>query len=142
MAYTAYNEIFDFYNRVRSLLKIDKNYLSDNTIDQFENAPSAEKILLKKLKDYKEFDDEKTLLFESAIVYKTSLICYSRIDVKNILIQQNINMKIQFEESNFDLYNSLARAYENIIDELLDYDCNSLGSYLIVTNGIKKYEQY
>ena len=68
MEHFCYREIANFYDRVRALLGSTESTLPDETIDYPENAPFAEQIIKRKVPKWEELDEDKRLLFETAIV--------------------------------------------------------------------------
>lgn len=68
-----YKDIISFYDRVRMLLNNVSNVsLTDDMIDYYEKAPSAELYVKKRVPNWQELDDTKFKMFESAIVYLTA----------------------------------------------------------------------
>lgn len=68
-----YKDIISFYDRVRMLLNNVSNVsLTDDMIDYYEKAPSAELYVKKRVPNWQELDDTKFKIFESAIVYLTA----------------------------------------------------------------------
>lgn len=69
----TYKEIDFFYDRVRVLLNnVSQVSLTDEMIDFYEKAPTAELYVKKNVPHWQELDEAQFKIFESAIVYLTA----------------------------------------------------------------------
>ena len=69
----TYKDIYNFSNRVRSVLNnASPTLVSDESIDYPEKAPTAEFMVESKVPNWKELDEAKFKIFETAIVYMTA----------------------------------------------------------------------
>ena len=117
MEHFCYREIANFYDRVRALLGSTESTLPDETIDYPENAPFAEQIIKRKVPKWEELDEDKRLLFETAIVYQTAI----RVKPfsggnKQIKIGQTQSLKIEYRENETG---NLDDALQSTLDDLL-----------------------
>lgn len=100
MEHFCYREIANFYDRVRALLGSTESTLPDETIDYPENAPFAEQIIKRKVPKWEELDEDKRLLFETAIVYQTAIRVKPFSGGNNqIKIGQTQSLKIEYREN-------------------------------------------
>lgn len=100
MEHFCYREIANFYDRVRALTGSTTSTLPDETIDYPENAPFAEQIIKRKVPKWEELDEDKRLLFETAIVYQTAIrVKPFRGSGNEIKIGQTQSLKIEYREN-------------------------------------------
>lgn len=117
MEHFCYREIANFYDRVRALLGSTESTLSDETIDYPENAPFAEQIIKRKIPKWEELDEDKRLLFETAIVYQTAIRAKPFSGGNNqIKIGQTQSLKIEYRENETG---NLDDALQSTLDDLL-----------------------
>lgn len=117
MEHFCYREIANFYDRVRALLGSTESTLSDETIDYPENAPFAEQIIKRKVPKWEELDEDKKLLFETAIVYQTAIRVKPFSGGNNqIKIGQTQSLKIEYRENETG---NLDDALQSTLDDLL-----------------------
>lgn len=117
MEHFCYREIANFYDRVRALLGSTESTLPDETIDYPENAPFAEQIIKRKVPKWEELDEDKRLLFETAIVYQTALRVKPFSGGNNqIKIGQTQSLKIEYRENETG---NLDDALQSTLDDLL-----------------------
>lgn len=117
MEHFCYREIANFYDRVRALLGSTESTLSDETIDYPENAPFAEQIIKRKVPKWEELDEDKRLLFETAIVYQTAIRVKPFSGGNNqIKIGQTQSLKIEYRENETG---NLDDALQSTLDDLL-----------------------
>ena len=117
MEHFCYREIANFYDRVRTLLGSTESTLPDETIDYPENAPFAEQIIKRKVPKWEELDEDKRLLFETAIVYKTAIRVKPFSGGNNqIKIGQTQSLKIEYRENETG---NLDDALQSTLDDLL-----------------------
>lgn len=117
MEHFCYREIANFYDRVRALLGSTESTLSDETIDYPENAPFAEQIIKRKVSKWEELDEDKKLLFETAIVYQTAIRVKPFSGGNNqIKIGQTQSLKIEYRENETG---NLDDALQSTLDDLL-----------------------
>ena len=90
-----YQNIDDFYNRVRAALNVG-NMLTDNTIDFFENAPLAETKIKQRVPNWEELDEMQMLLFDSCIVYMTCYALCPLASSMRISRQKDPSLEIEF----------------------------------------------
>jgi len=113
----CYREIANFYDRVRALLGSTESNLPDETIDYPENAPFAEQIIKRKVPKWEELDEDKRLLFETAIVYQTAIRVKPFSGGNNqIKIGQTQSLKIEYRENETG---NLDDALQSTLDDLL-----------------------
>lgn len=117
MEHFCYREIANFYDRVRALLGSTESTLPDETIDYPENAPFAEQIIKRKVPKWEELDEDKKLLFETAIVYQTAIRVKPFSGGNNqIKIGQTQSLKIEYRENETG---NLDDALQSTLDDLL-----------------------
>ena len=117
MEHFCYREIANFYDRVRALLGSTESTLPDETIDYPENAPFAEQIIKRKVPKWEELDEDKRLLFETAIVYQTAIRVKPFSGGSNqIKIGQTQSLKIEYRENETG---NLDDALQSTLDDLL-----------------------
>ena len=117
MEHFCYREIANFYDRVRALLGSTESTLPDVTIDYPENAPFAEQIIKRKVPKWEELDEDKRLLFETAIVYQTAIRVKPFSGGNNqIKIGQTQSLKIEYRENETG---NLDDALQSTLDDLL-----------------------
>ena len=117
MEHFCYREIANFYDRVRALLGSTESTLPDETIDYPENAPFAEQIIKRKVPKWEELDEDKRLLFETAIVYQTVIRVKPFSGGNNqIKIGQTQSLKIEYRENETG---NLDDALQSTLDDLL-----------------------
>lgn len=117
MEHFCYREIANFYDRVRALLGSTESTLPDETIDYPENAPFAEQIIKRKVPKWEELDEDKRLLFETAIVYQTAIRVKPFSGGNNqIKIGQTQSLKIEYRENETG---NLDDALQSTLDDLL-----------------------
>lgn len=120
----CYREIANFYDRVRILLSQDVTSMTDEMIDYPENAPFAERMVKKQLsKEYSEYDEDKFMLIQTAIVYQTAIrmIPYTGGSSNDIKIGQTQSLKIEYRENkNFDLSSALQSTLDDLMREIND----------------------
>lgn len=117
MEHFCYREIANFYDRVRALLGSAESTLPDETIDYPENAPFAEQIIKRKVPKWEELDEDKKLLFETAIVYQTAIRVKPFSGGNNqIKIGQTQSLKIEYRENETG---NLDDALQSTLDDLL-----------------------
>ena len=117
MEHFCYREIANFYDRVRTLLGSTESTLPDETIDYPENAPFAEQIIKRKVPKWEELDEDKRLLFETAIVYQTVIRVKPFSGGNNqIKIGQTQSLKIEYRENETG---NLDDALQSTLDDLL-----------------------
>ena len=117
MEHFCYREIANFYDRVRALLGSTESTLLDETIDYPENAPFAEQIIKRKVPKWEELDEDKRLLFETAIVYQTAIRVKPFSGGNNqIKIGQTQSLKIEYRENETG---NLDDALQSTLDDLL-----------------------
>lgn len=117
MEHFCYREIANFYDRVRALLGSTESILPDETIDYPENAPFAEQIIKRKVPKWEELDEDKRLLFETAIVYQTAIRVKPFSGGNNqIKIGQTQSLKIEYRENETG---NLDDALQSTLDDLL-----------------------
>lgn len=117
MEHFCYREIANFYDRVRALLGSTESNLPDETIDYPENAPFAEQIIKRKVPKWEELDEDKRLLFETAIVYQTAIRVKPFSGGNNqIKIGQTQSLKIEYRENETG---NLDDALQSTLDDLL-----------------------
>ena len=117
MEHFCYREIANFYDRVRALLGSTESTLPDETIDYPENAPFAEQIIKRKVPNWEELDEDKRLLFETAIVYQTAIRVKPFSGGNNqIKIGQTQSLKIEYRENETG---NLDDALQSTLDDLL-----------------------
>lgn len=117
MEHFCYREIANFYDRVRTLLGSTESTLPDETIDYPENAPFAEQIIKRKVPKWEELDEDKRLLFETAIVYQTAIRVNPFSGGNNqIKIGQTQSLKIEYRENETG---NLDDALQSTLDDLL-----------------------
>lgn len=117
MEHFCYREIANFYDRVRTLLGSTESTLPDETIDYPENAPFAEQIIKRKVPKWEELDEDKRLLFETAIVYHTAIRVKPFSGGNNqIKIGQTQSLKIEYRENETG---NLDDALQSTLDDLL-----------------------
>lgn len=124
MYHFCYREIANFYDRVRLLLSGNEGSLTDEMIDYPENAPFAERMVRKKLqKEFEEYDEDKFMLIQTAIVYQTAIrmIPYTSGVSNDIKIGQTQSLKIEYRENeNFDLLSALQSTLDDLMREIND----------------------
>ena len=120
MEHFCYREIANFYDRVRALLGSTESTLPDETIDYPENAPFAEQIIKRKVPKWEELDEDKRLLFETAIVYQTAIRVKPFSGGNNqIKIGQTQSLKIEYRENETgNLDDALQRTLDDLLGEL------------------------
>lgn len=117
MEHFCYREIANFYDRVRALLGSTESTLPDETIDYPENAPFAEQIIKRKVPKWEELDEDKRLLFETAIVYQTAIRVKPFSGGNNqIKMGQTQSLKIEYRENETG---NLDDALQSTLDDLL-----------------------
>lgn len=117
MEHFCYREIANFYDRVRALLGSTESTLPDETIDYPENAPFTEQIIKRKVPKWEELDEDKRLLFETAIVYQTAIRVKPFSGGNNqIKIGQTQSLKIEYRENETG---NLDDALQSTLDDLL-----------------------
>lgn len=117
MEHFCYCEIANFYDRVRALLGSTESTLPDETIDYPENAPFAEQIIKRKVPKWEELDEDKRLLFETAIVFQTAIqVKPFSVGNNQIKIGQTQSLKIEYRE---DETGNLDDALQSTLDDLL-----------------------
>lgn len=117
MEHFCYREIANFYDRVRALVSATESALSDETIDYPENAPLSEQIIKRKVPMWEELDEDKKLLFETAIVYQTAIKIKPFSGGNNqIKIGQTQSLKIEYRENETG---NLDDALQDTLDDLL-----------------------
>ena len=117
MEHFCYCEIANFYDRVRALLGSTESTLPDETIDYPENAPFAEQIIKRKVPKWEELDEDKRLLFETAIVFQTAIqVKPFSVGNNQIKIGQTQSLKIEYRE---DETGNLDDALQSALDDLL-----------------------
>lgn len=117
MEHFCYREIANFYDRVRALLGSTESTLPDETIDYPENAPFAEQIIKRKVPKWEELDEDKRMLFETAIVYQTAIRVKPFSGGNNqIKIGQTQSLKIEYRENETG---NLDDALQSTLDDLL-----------------------
>lgn len=117
MEHFCYREIANFYDRVRALPGSTESTLPDETIDYPENAPFAEQIIKRKVPKWEELDEDKRLLFETAIVYQTAIRVKPFSGGNNqIKIGQTQSLKIEYRENETG---NLDDALQSTLDDLL-----------------------
>lgn len=117
MEHFCYREIANFYDRVRALLGSTESTLPDETIDYPENAPFAEQIIKRKVPKWEDLDEDKRLLFETAIVYQTAIRVKPFSGGNNqIKIGQTQSLKIEYRENETG---NLDDALQSTLDDLL-----------------------
>lgn len=117
MEHFCYREIANFYDRVRALLGSTESTLPDETIDYPENAPFAEQIIKRKVPKWEELDEDKRLLFETAIVFQTAIqLKPFSVGNNQIKIGQTQSLKIEYRE---DETGNLDDALQSTLDDLL-----------------------
>ena len=117
MEHFCYSEIANFYDRVRALLGSTESTLPDETIDYPENAPFAEQIIKRKVPKWEELDEDKRLLFETAIVFQTAIqVKPFSVGNNQIKIGQTQSLKIEYRE---DETGNLDDALQSTLDDLL-----------------------
>lgn len=132
MDYIGYKSISGFYDRVRGLIGLTAETLSDDTMDFFENAPSSERRLLRKVGSLEEIADEKLPILESCVVYQTAIDSYSVAHHSGgIKVEQTQNLKVEYFASseNENLLDILSAKLADLIDELLDNEVSNSGDY-------------
>mgnify|MGYP003448319598 FL=1 len=117
MEHFCYREIANFYDRVRALLGSTESTLPDETIDYPENAPFAEQLIKRKVPKWEELDEDKRLLFETAIVFQTAIqVKPFSVGNNQIKIGQTQSLKIEYRE---DETGNLDDALQSTLDDLL-----------------------
>lgn len=117
MEHFCYCEIANFYDRVRALLGSTESTLPDETVDYPENAPFAEQIIKRKVPKWEELDEDKRLLFETAIVFQTAIqVKPFSVGNNQIKIGQTQSLKIEYRE---DETGNLDDALQSTLDDLL-----------------------
>lgn len=117
MEHFCYREIANFYDRVRALLGSTESTLPEETIDYPENAPFAEQIIKRKVPKWEELDEDKRMLFETAIVYQTAIRVKPFSGGNNqIKIGQTQSLKIEYRENETG---NLDDALQSTLDDLL-----------------------
>lgn len=117
MEHFCYCEIANFYDRVRALLGSTESTLPDETIDYPENAPFAEQIIKRKVPKWEELDEDKRLLFETAIVFQTAIqVKPFSVGNNQIKIGQTQSLKIEYRENETG---NLDDALQSTLDDLL-----------------------
>lgn len=120
MEHFCYCEIANFYDRVRALLGSTESTLPDETIDYPENAPFAEQIIKRKVPKWEELDEDKRLLFETAIVFQTAIqVKPFSVGNNQIKIGQTQSLKIEYRENETrNLDDALQSALDDLLGEL------------------------
>lgn len=118
MQYEGYKTIPDFYDRVRSLLTTDSMSLPDAVIDYPENAPLAESMIKKRVSNWNDLEEDKILIFKGAVVYQTAIVCKSVSRQNEYKIAQTQSLKIEYNESTFDLDSYLNEKLDELLSEI------------------------
>ena len=117
MEHFCYCEIANFSDRVRVLLGSPEFSLPDETIDYTENVRFAEQIIKRKVPKWEELDEDKRLLFETAIVFQTAIqVKPFSVGNNQIKIGQTQSLKIEYRE---DETGNLDDALQSTLDDLL-----------------------
>lgn len=90
-----YQNIPNFYNRVRSALNVG-TAISDEEIDYFENAPMAERKIKQRVPDYENLTADKLPLFETCIIYMTCYALCPIVSSRRIARQKDPSLEIEF----------------------------------------------
>lgn len=96
-----YQNIPDFYNRVRSALNVGNN-ISDRIIDYFENAPRAEIAIKNRVPNWQELDDTKKLMFDTCVVYQTCYALCPMVSANNITKMKDPSLEINYSANTKD----------------------------------------
>lgn len=109
-----------FYDRVRSLLEVDKEDLSNATIDFPENAPLAESMIKRRVKNWENLPDEKKDSFEVAVVIQTAIISMPVHKGNRFKVAQAQALKIEYREDDKMLSEVLSQYLDDVISELME----------------------
>lgn len=94
-----YTDIPEFYNRVRSALGALNTQISNDEIDYYENAPSAERNIKSRVPGWVSLSDEDFEIFQTCIVFMT---CYNVCPVitnRKISKQTTPSLTLEFAQS-------------------------------------------
>lgn len=120
LQYNGYKDIDMFYDRVRSLLEVDKEDLSNATIDFPENAPLAESMIKRRVKNWENLPDEKKDSFEVAVVIQTAIISMPVHKGNRFKVAQAQALKIEYREDDKMLSEVLSQYLDDVISELME----------------------
>lgn len=99
--------INDFENRVRSLLGITSESISNETIGYYEYRGISELAIKNIITDWESLyvnkDTEKQNIFESCIVIKTAMSVATAIQGGLIKLMQTTNAKVEYMDAGFDM---------------------------------------
>lgn len=137
----SYKNIENFYERVRMVLgAVSSVTLPDEYIDFPEKAPFAEASVRLRVKNFESLSDDKFLIFESAVVYKTASLFQSLISNKSVKKKQIPTITLEYKDDIDFTINGMS--ISDYVDLLIDQinDDGSVGSKFIgfrVTDGGK-----
>lgn len=122
LQYNGYKDIDMFYDRVRSLLEVDKEDLSNATIDFPENAPLAESMIKRKVKNWEELPEEKQDTFETAIVFQTAIVVMPIHRGDRFKVAQAQALKIEYKDNDLMISDILSQYLEELLTELVQQE--------------------
>lgn len=118
--YSGYRNIPDFYDRVKNVLGVNGENISDSSIDFPEQAPLAEDIAKSKVPNWETLTDEKTLIFEKVVVLQTASLLYPQIKNKEYKIKQTTSMKIEYRESLIDIGAQIEAMLDTLVRKIAE----------------------
>lgn len=117
----SYKDINYFYDRVRMLLNNVSNVsLTDDMIDYYEKAPSAELYVKRKVPNWQELDETKFKMFESAIVYLTASYNQNYAMSKVAKKRQLPTMTIEYTADQINMTPNGTSSLKEIADSLIN----------------------
>lgn len=91
------SEIDGFYDRVRSILGIQNDILSDATISLYEYSGLAKILIDKKVGDTSGYTSEQVDILNCCYVYETALMCLPLIiGEKDVKLEQTTHAKTEY----------------------------------------------
>lgn len=136
--YEGWENIEMFDNRVCSLLGIETDELSHQTLMYPENAPLAEMIIKGKVTFWQELTEEQIPIFESCVVYQTA-IRNIRLAISNReKVNQTPTLKLEFfEDDGLDLLAELEEMLELLLNQLLydTFEYPSITQFTVTNRG-------
>lgn len=128
----SYKDIPDFYSRVRMVLNnCSDSTLPDTYIDTPEKAGYADRYIKSRVINWKDLDESKFAMFESAIVYMTSSLFQTLVASSSIKRKKAPTMEIEY----FDEKPILA-ANEMTLNDMVEALINEISGY---GNDIKRF---